>query len=408
MTPMREKLVIVGNGMASTRLVEELCSRAPGRYDITVIGAEPHAAYNRVLLSPLLAGDMCEADLVLKDEAWWQLHDIDTRVGCRVRSVNPASHHICLDDGDTLAYDRLVLATGSHAIRLPKPGMDLPGVITFRDLADARALLANATPGRPVVVIGGGLLGLEAAYGLARAGANVTLVHLMDRLMERQLDPRAGAMLKRRMEEKGMQILLQSDTGRILGTTHAEALELTDGRIVPAQTIVCAVGVRPNTDLARAAGLACQRGVLVDDLMMTSDPHVFAIGECAEHRGIAYGLVEPAYSQASILARHLGGESDIGYEGSVLSTNLKVSGVGLFSAGDFSGRTGSEVQTYLDEAAGIYKKLVFEDDRLTGALLFGDHGDALFYLDLIKTGGSVAHLRDDLVFGPSIALSEAA
>lgn len=404
----RQRLVIIGNGMASTKLVEELLQLDADRFDITVIGAEPRAAYNRVLLSPLLAGDISKADLDLKPHAWWAASNIKLKTDCKVEAIDRETRDVICADGDVLGYDVLVLATGSQAIRLPKPGMDLTQVTTFRDMEDADALMAAATPGRKMVVIGGGLLGLEAAYGLARAGADVTLIHLMDRLMERQLDAHAGQLLKRSMEKLGICVILNADTARVIGTEKPQAVELVDGRTLDADMVVCAVGVRPNTDLARASGLTCQRGICVDDSLASSDPNIFAIGECAEHRGSAYGLVEPAYAQAKILAARLMGSSQHSYEGSVLSTNLKVSGVGLFSAGDFIGAPGSESLVYSDDAAGTYKKLVIQNDRLTGAILYGDHADALWYLDLIRTAAPIDQMRADLIFGPTLALPEAA
>lgn len=404
----RKRLLVVGAGMAAVKFVDELTARAPHAYDITVLGAEKHRAYNRVLLSPLLAGEMNEDDLALKPNGFFAERGIELRLGARVARIDRAAKTVELGNGEILAYDGLVLATGSQAIRLPKPGMDLEGVVTFRDLDDARALAEAARPGRSVAVIGGGLLGLEAAFGLARKGADVTLVHLMDRLMERQLDHRAAALLREAIEARGVRVLLEADTAQVRGDTRAEGLELADGRIVPADLVVCAVGVRPETSLARAAGLACGRGILVDDNLTTSDESIFALGECAEHRGVAYGLVEPAYHQAQVLARRLAGDGHAAYAGSLLATNLKVSGIGLFSAGDFEGRAGAHVLTYADESAGIYRKLVIENDRLTGALLYGDTADALFYLDLIRNGTDIAGSRDTLVFGPLPELAEAA
>ena len=404
----RPRLLVVGAGMAAVRFVDELTARAPHAYDIIVLGAEKHRAYNRVLLSPLLAGEMCEDDLALKPDTFWAERGIDLQRGTRVARLDREGSRVELANGETLAYDKLVLATGSQAIRLPKPGMDLPGVVTFRDLDDARSLAHAAHPGAPIAIIGGGLLGLEAAFGLARLGANVTLVHLMDRLMERQLDPRAASLLRDAMEARGVRVLLEADTARVRGDTRAEGLDLTDGRFVPADLVVCAVGVRPETTLARAAGLACGRAILVDDELATSDDAIFALGECAEHRGIAYGLVEPAYHQAQVLARHLAGDTRAAYTGSLLATNLKGSGIGLFSAGDFEGRAGAHVLTYADESAGVYRKLVIDGDRLTGALLYGDTADAHFYLDLIRNGTNIANQRDTLVFGPLPDLAEAA
>lgn len=404
---MSEPLVIVGQGMAGTKLAEELSRRALGRYSIILIGGEPRRAYNRVLLSSLLAREVVAEDIELKPRQWWARNGITNVFGRSIVGLDRARRELAFADGARLSYSKLVLATGSHAIKLPKPGMDLPGVITFRSMEDVDRMLGGVAPGRPAVVIGGGLLGLEAAYGLAKAGIRVTLLHLCARLMERQLDDPAAAMLKDAIEAKGCEVLLAADTARVFGRERVEGVELADGRVVPADLLVCAVGVRPNIDLAQAAGLDCGRGVRVDDRMRTNDPNIFAIGECAEHRGIAYGLVEPAYEQARILARHLAGEAQAAYAGSILATNLKVSGVSLFSAGDFLGED-KETLVYEDRARRVYKKLVLEAGRLAGAVLYGDTADGLWYLDLIKSGETVEAIRDDLMFGPPLPEATAA
>lgn len=404
---MSEPLVIIGQGMAGTKLAEELTQRALGRYAIILIGGEPRRAYNRVLLSSLLAKEVLADDIELKPRDWWGRQGITNVFGCGVANIDRAAKRVTLENGASIAYSKLVIATGSHAIRLPKPGMELPGVLTFRAMDDVDRMLTGVAPGRPAVVIGGGLLGLEAGYGLAKAGVRVTLLHLATRLMERQLDDPAALLLKQAIEAKGCEVLLGADTARVLGDGKAEAIELSDGRVIPADLVVCAVGVRPNTDLARACGLGCNRGIVVDDQMVTSDPDVFAIGECAEHRGTAYGLVEPAYEQAKTVARYLAGDKTAGYAGSILATNLKVSGVSLFSAGDFLGE-GKDTLVYTDPAQNIYKKLVIEGAHLTGAVLYGDTGDGLWYLDLIKSKTAIGAFRDELIFGRVLATKEAA
>jgi nitrite reductase (NADH) large subunit len=400
---MGEPLVIVGQGMAAARLVDELTLRALGRYSIIVIGAEPRRAYNRVLLSSLLAGEMAAGDLELKTGDWFRARGVTNVFGRAVTAVDRDEKLVTLADGARIPYSKLVMATGSDPIMLPKPGMNLPGVISFRTMDDADLLLAHGQGGKSAVVIGGGLLGLEAAYGLAKAGGRVTLVHLMDRLMERQLDAPAAALLKEKVAAKGVDILLGADTARVIGTDRAEGIELVDGRVIKADLVVCAIGVKPRVDLARQMGLTVNRGIVVDDGMTTSDPDVFALGECAEHRGVAYGLVEPAYEQARILARRLSGEASAGYEGTLLSTNLKVSGVSLFSAGDFTGGAASESVVYEDAGTGIYKKLVIENDALKGAVLFGDTADGLWYLELMRSGRRLEKLRPMLAFGRELA-----
>ena len=398
---MTDRLVIVGNGMASTRLVERIGHHAPGQFAVTVIGAEPRPAYNRVLLSSLLAGEIDHTELELKPPHWWW-SQANVVSGVRVVTIDRVGKTVTTEAGETIGYDHLVLATGSQAIRLPKPGMDLPGVITFRDVADADALMRTGGHGRRAVVIGGGLLGLEAANGLAKSGAAVTLVHIMDRLMERQLDAPAAALLAQAVQARGIALRLSTDTARVLGTTQAEGIETTAGEMLSADLVVCAVGIRPETALAKAAGLTIARGIVVDDAMRTDDDSIFALGECAEHRGTAYGLVEPAYEQADILARTLAG-APAAYAGTMLATNLKISGLGVFSAGDFSGCDGDEPIVFSDPDAGIYRKLVLRGAEascvLAGAVLVGDTGDALWYRDLIRDATPIAALRHTLAFG---------
>jgi nitrite reductase (NADH) large subunit len=399
---MSEPLVIIGNGMAAARLVEELSKRALGRYSIAVIGDEPHLAYNRVLLSSVLAKEVSHADVELKPAKWWRDRGVTMLYGQRAVAIDADIRRVRLANGATVPFTRLVLATGSRPIRLNVPGMDLPGVMTFRDLGDVAAIEAAAGQHTKAVVIGGGLLGLEAAYGLAKAGTQVSVVHLMDRLMERQLDPQASEMLRAQMLSKGIPVHLNAETAGITGSRHAESVVLKDGREITANLVVVAAGIRPNVDLAQSAGLDIGRGVVVDDRMQTSKAGIYAIGECAEHRGIAYGLVEPAYEQARELAQVLAGKTG-NYPGSVLATNLKVSGVNVFSAGDFLGAAGTEQIVLSDPGLGTYKKLVIADGKLVGAVLFGDTVDGLWYLELIRSNASINSFRDDLMFGRALA-----
>ncbi|MFC0239999.1 NAD(P)/FAD-dependent oxidoreductase [Rhodopseudomonas telluris] len=401
---MSEPLVIIGNGMAAVRLVEELAKHALGRYAIAVIGDEPRLAYNRVLLSSVLAREVSKAEIELRPAQWWRDRGVTLLYGqsAAATAIDAGIRRVRLATGATLPFSKLVIATGSKPIRLNVKGMDLPGVLTFRDLADVAAIEDAASGGRRAVVIGGGLLGLEAAYGLAKAGAEVTVVHLMDRLMERQLDPTAAAMLKRAVESKGIAVELSADTAAISGDGRVEAVELKDGRTLPADLVVVAAGIRPNVELARGAGIEIGRGVLVNDQLQTSLPGIYAIGECAEHRGACYGLVEPAYEQARALASYLSG-GDGAYRGSVLATNLKVSGVDLFSAGDFLGGAGSEAIVMTDPGLGSYRKLVIKDGKLTGCVLFGDTNDGLWYLELIRSGRSIETIRNDMMFGRALA-----
>jgi nitrite reductase (NADH) large subunit len=400
---MSEPLVIVGNGMAAARLVDELANTVLGRYAIAVIGEEPRLAYNRVLLSSVLAGETASHDIELKPAGWWRDRGVTLKYGCLATEIDVGRRELKIEGEESIEFSRLVLATGSTPLRLNIPGADLAGVHTFRDTRDVDLLLALAARKRPVVVVGGGLLGLEAAYGLAKAGTPVTLLHLMDRLMERQLDAPAAALLKSLVERKGIEVTLNASTARIHGASRVEGVELADGRQIEADAVIFAAGIRPNVSLARDAGIAVNRGVVINDCLQTSAPGVFALGECAEHRGVCYGLVEPAYEQARVLARHLAGKA-AAYQGSVVATNLKVSGVSVFSAGDFLGAEGSEAILLSDARRGVYKKLVIADGRLTGAVLIGETADALWYLELIRTRKSIAGIRAEMMFGRSLAL----
>jgi nitrite reductase (NADH) large subunit len=403
-----EPLVIVGNGMAAARLVDELAKGALGRYAIAVIGDEPRLAYNRVLLSSVLAGETASHEIELKPGSWWRGRGVTLKYGCVATEIDVGRRELKIAGEESVAFSKLVLATGSAPLRLNVPGADLAGVHTFRDSRDVDLLLTLAARKKRVVVVGGGLLGLEAAYGLAKAGAPVTLIHLMDRLMERQLDAPAADLLKTLVERKGIEVLLNANTARLNGEKVVEAIELTDGRSIDADAVIFAAGIRPNVALAKDAGISVNRGIVVDDQLQTGAADIFALGECAEHRGICYGLVEPAYEQARVLARHLAGNS-ASYSGSVVATNLKVSGVAVFSAGDFIAADGAETIVLNDARRGTYKKLVIANGRLTGAVLVGDTQDALWYLDLIRTQEPIAKIRSQMMFGRSLAVrSEAA
>jgi nitrite reductase (NADH) large subunit len=404
---MSEPLVVIGNGMAAARLAQEIASRALGRYAVAIIGDEPRLAYNRVLLSSVLAGEIASQEIELQPAKWWRDRGVTLSYGRAATSVDLQSRRVVLADGRLVPFGKLVFATGSQPLRLNIPGADLPGVHTFRDSRDVDLLLKLAAGQKRAVVIGGGLLGLEAAYGLAKAGAPVTLVHLMDRLMERQVDAPAAALLKRLVEEKGIDIRLNASTKAIFGDGKVQGIELADGTRIAADAVIFAAGIRPNAALAQAAGIAVGRGIVVDDRLATSVEGVYALGECAEHRGTCYGLVEPAYEQAKVLAENLAGRT-AAYEGSILSTNLKVSGVNVFSAGDFLGGEGTEAIVLSDARQGTYKKLVIAGGRLTGAILIGDTQDALWYLELIRSRASIKSFRSDMMFGRALAERKAA
>ena len=398
----RQRLVVVGNGMAGCRAVAEVLKRDPRRYEITIFGAEPRVNYDRIMLSPVLAGEKTFADIVINDVAWYRDNGVVLHTGREILAIDRETRRVRADGGLATSYDHLILATGSDPIRLPLPGTDLAGVVTFRDLDDVEAMIAAAGAGARAVVIGGGLLGIEAAYGLARRGMAATVVHLMDVLMERQLDASAGFLLAGALAERGVQTVLGAVSEEIVGDAgRVKGLRLKDGRTLPCDLLVMAVGIRPNTRLAAAAGLAVKRGVVVDDAMRTSDPAILAVGECVEHRGQCYGLVAPIWDMCRTLAATLTtGEG--GYQGSALSTRLKVSGVDVFSAGRFDGGEGCEDIVFRDAGRGVYKRVVVERGRVAGAVLFGDASDGAWYFELMRSGRDVADIRETLIFGQSI------
>nr|WP_295941139.1 nitrite reductase large subunit NirB [uncultured Acidovorax sp.] len=402
------KLVMVGNGMAGVRTLEELLKIAPDLYDITVFGAEPHPNYNRILLSPVLAGEQTIDEIILNDWQWYADNHITLHTGFTVTDVDRVRRVVTATskDGDviTAEYDRLIMATGSNPFILPVPGKDLQGVLAYRDIADTQAMIDAAATYKHAVVIGGGLLGLEAANGLMKRGMTVSVVHVMPSLMERQLDDVAGKMLQKSLEDRGMRFLMGAQTQELVGNAEGRvsAVKFKDGTEVPADLVVMAVGIRPNTALAEKMRLHVNRGIVVSDtLQTTTDARIYAVGECAAHRGIAYGLVAPLFEQGKVLANHLA-EFGIGrYQGSLTSTKLKVTGIDLFSAGDFQGGENTEEIVMSDPFGGVYKKLVIKDDKLVGACLYGDTVDGSWYFKLLRDGRSVSDIRDKLMFGES-------
>jgi nitrite reductase (NADH) large subunit len=401
------RLVMVGNGMAGVRTLEELLKLAPDLYDITVFGAEPHANYNRILLSPVLAGEMTLADIMLNDVGWYRDNGIRLHLGKKVVKIDRIARKVIASDGTEAEYDRVLLATGSNPFILPVPGADLEGVLSYRDIADTNAMIAAAAKYKHAVVIGGGLLGLEAANGLKVRGMNVTVVHLMDWLMERQLDRTAADMLQQSLEAKGLQFLLKTHTAEIVGSEdggkagRVKSVKFKDGSELLADLVVMAVGIRPNTELAESAGLYCKRGIVVNDTMQTYDPKIYAVGECVAHRGVAYGLVAPLFEMGKVCANHLAHLGIGRYEGSILSTKLKVTGVDLFSAGDFIGNDQTEEIVLHDAVGGVYKKLVIRDDRIVGGIMVGDTADGSWYLQLLRDRQDIHDIRDHLMFGQS-------
>ncbi len=395
------KLVMIGNGMAGCRTLEELLKLAPDMYDITVFGAEPHPNYNRILLSPVLAGEMTLPDIVLNDLRWYEANGITLHAGKTVTRIDRARRKVIAADGTEAEYDRLLLATGSSPFILPVPGKDLPGVIAYRDIADTEAMIDAAQHHKHAVVIGAGLLGLEAANGLKLRGMDVTVVHLADWIMERQLDKTAADLLQKSLEAKGLKFLLGKQTAELVGgeSGRVAAIKFKDGEAIPAELVVMAVGIRPSTKLAESAGIHCDRGIVVNDTLQTYDPKVYAVGECVAHRGIAYGLVAPLFEQAKVCANHLAMHGIGRYQGSVTSTKLKVTGIDVFSAGDFMGGADFDEIVLHDPAGGVYKKLVVKDDLLVGAVLYGDTADGAWYFQLLKDKQNVAEIRDHLMFG---------
>jgi nitrite reductase (NADH) large subunit len=397
----KQKLVMVGNGMAGCRTLEELLKLAPDLYDITVFGAEPHPNYNRILLSPVLAGEMTLPDIVLNDLAWYRDNGITLYAGKQVTKIDRKARKVIATDGTEASYDRLLLATGSSPFILPVPGKDLPGVIAYRDIADTEAMIEAAKHHSHAVVIGAGLLGLEAANGLKLRGMDVTVVHLADWIMERQLDKTAADLLQASLEAKGLKFLLGKQTSELVQgeSGRVATIRFKDGTGIPADLVVMAVGIRPSIALAESAGIHCERGIVVDDTLQTYDPKIYAVGECVAHRGIAYGLVAPLFEQAKVCANHLA-QMGIGrYSGSVTSTKLKVTGIDVFSAGNFMGGEGYEDIVLSDPSAGIYKRLVIKGDHLVGAVLYGDTADGAWYFQLLKDKQSIAEIRDHLMFG---------
>lgn len=406
-TTTRQRLVVIGNGMAGCRAVEEVLERDPARFDVTIFGAEPRVNYNRIMLSPVLAGEKTFDEIVINGQDWYDVNGIELVSGDPVTAIDRQRKIVTSRSGRETEYDKLLIATGSDPFIIPIPGNDLDGVVTFRDLDDVDKMLSAAENGGDAVVIGGGLLGLEAAHGLALRGMKVTVVHLMPTLMERQLDEAAGWLLKQELERRGQTILTSSNTKVIHGIEgKVVGIELEDGTKVKADIVVMAAGIRPSTGLGKAAGLECERGIMVDDHMVTSDPDILAVGECVQHRGTCYGLVAPLWEMCRALADHIT-DAPTGYEGSVTSTKLKVSGIDLFSAGDFSGGDDCEDIVLRDAARGVYKRIVLRGDRIIGAVLYGDTADGNYYFDLMRKEEGVADIREGLIFGQAFAMGGA-
>ena len=407
---MKEKLVLIGNGMAGVRALEELFkhntsdakndnSGGSDLYDITVIGAEPHPNYNRIMLSPVLAGEQTINDIILNTAEWYEENNIELVTGDPATEISRVKKSVITRSGKSFHYDRLLIATGSTPFIIPVPGADKEGVLGFRDIHDVNTMVKAAREYKKAVVIGGGLLGLEAANGLMKQGMDVTVVHLLDSLMERQLDKPASALLKASLETRGMKFLMEASTAEIVGDKRVSSVKFADGSEVEADLVVMAVGIRPDIELAQKAGIHCQRGIVVNDTMQTFDPLIYAVGECVQHRDECYGLVAPLFEQAKVAANHLAQVGSTRYIGSMTSTKLKVTGIDLFSAGEFNEEEGDEVLQLQDVASGVYKKLVLKDNVIKGAVMFGDTMDGTWYFSLMRDATNIADFRRTILFG---------
>jgi nitrite reductase (NADH) large subunit len=409
---VKRKLVVVGNGMAPGRALERLFEQAPDAYDVTIFNAEPRVNYDRIMLSPVLSGEKSFEEIVIHGDGWYVKHGVALYKGAKVTQIDRAARtvtaefvatgslgHKPLEPTVKVPYDKLIIATGSNPIIIPVPGHDLPGVLTYRDLDDVNAMLLAARSRGSAVVIGGGLLGLEAAAGLKEQGMDVTVLHLMPTLMERQLDPAAGHLLQRAIEARGIKVITRANTRAIVGKGRVETVELDNGTTLPADLVVMAVGIRPNMQLAKEAGLTVNRGIVVDATMSTSDPNIFALGECAEADGQVFGLVAPLYEMANVVAAQLAGDAEARFKSSATATKLKVTGISLYSAGDFAEARDREEIVLRDAARGLYRRLVLKDNRIIGTVMYGDTADGPWFFDLLKRSTDVGDMRERLIFG---------
>jgi nitrite reductase (NADH) large subunit len=400
---MKERLVVIGNGMAPGRALERLLESAPDKYDITIFNAEPRVNYDRIMLSPVLSGDKTFEQIIIHGDGWYIKHGITLYKGVAVTKIDRAAKTVTSAIGETIPYDKLIIATGSRPIIIPVPGANLPGVLTYRDLDDVESMLYAAKSRGNAVVIGGGLLGLEAAAGLKEQGMEVTVVHLMPTLMERQLDAAAGHLLKKELEARGIRVVVSANTKAILGDKKVRAVQLGDGTELPADLVIMAVGIRPNGTLAAEAGVTVNRGIVVDETMRTSDQDIFALGECAEAHGISYGLVAPLYEMANVVAAQLAGDAAAKFAAPSTATKLKVTGINLYSAGDFADGKDREEIVLRDAARGNYRRLILKDNRIIGAVMYGDTSDGPWFFDLLKRGADITEVRETLIFGQSYA-----
>lgn len=399
----RQRLVVIGNGMAPGRALEKLFEKMPDAFEVTIFNAEPRVNYDRIMLSPVLSGEKTFDQIVIHGDGWYVKHGITLHKGSTVTHIDRVAKTVTSARGLVVPYDKLMIATGSQPIIIPIPGHKLAGVLSYRDLDDVHTMLIAARSGGTAVVIGGGLLGLEAAVGLKEQGMDVTVLHLAPTLMERQLDEPAGSLLQSAIEARGIRVITRANTKAILGEKKAEAVLLDDGTRLAADLVVLAVGIRPNAQLAKEAGLTVNRGIVVDETMRTSDPDIFALGECAESHSQVFGLVAPLYEMASVVAAQLAGDGSAQFKPGAVATKLKVTGINLFSAGDFADGDDREEIVLRDGARGIYRRLVLKDNKLIGVVMYGDTGDGAWFFDLIRKGTEIDGMRDTLIFGPSFA-----
>lgn len=398
---MKKKLVVIGNGMAAGHMLEELFDRGNTDYDVTIFGKEPRVNYNRIMLSPVLSGEKKYEDIIIHDEDWYKTNNVDLRAGVKVTKIDKENKKVIDDGGNETPYDKLLIATGSYPFIIPVVGHKLDGVVSFRDLDDVDLMQKAADRGGKAIVIGGGLLGLEAAAGLHMQGMDVTVLHLMPTLMERQLDSAAAYLLEKEIERRGIKVITRANTEMIMGEDHVEAVKLDDGRVLDADLVVMAVGIRPEVKLAADSGLMVNRGILASDNLQTSDPNILTVGECVEHGDECYGLVAPLYEMGKVIAANLDGDMEAKYTGSVTSTKLKVTGIDLFSIGDFAEDEGREGIILRDAAGGIYKRLIIDDNKIVGAVLYGDTSDSAWFTQLLRDGTDISEMRETVIFGQS-------
>ena len=397
----KEKLVVIGNGMAPGKALETLLDSEPNKYDITIFNAEPRVNYNRIMLSPVLSGESTYEEIVIHGDGWYIKNGITLYIGHKVTEIDRGAKTVTSEHGQTASYDKLLIATGSNPFIIPVPGHKLAGVLAYRDLDDVDAMLVAAKAGGKAVVIGGGLLGLEAAAGLQMQGMDVTVLHLMPTLMERQLDESAGYLLEKALTERGIKVITKANTKEILGETQVTGVQLDDGTEIDADIVIMAVGIRPNKALAEQAGLECGRGILVNERMQTSDPDIYSVGECIEIEGRCYGLVAPLYEQAKIAGQELIGGGEKCFKHSETPTKLKVTGINLYSAGDFASGEDRQDIVLRDASEGIYKRLVLKDDKIIGIVMYGDTDDGAWFYQQLKDGTDISEMRDTLIFGPA-------